>query len=170
MSDPRHDKVIDEATDASSPGGESVSGYGSGVPRTHRRNIVRVALAAVLSGRCLASAEHRQSFCMLPADHAPLAHDDCMGCTWTDADHWQPAAVDRMAGQVEAVRKLHYAADNDVTRTPVCETCHGKAGVHECGCWAPEDCQPVCGHCNEGDKGISVAYPCPTIRAIGSES
>lgn len=32
---------------------------------------------------------------------------------------------------------------------------------------ASEDRQPVCGHCNEGDKGISVAWPCPTIRALG---
>lgn len=52
------------------------------------------ALRSQLAGRCLSDIthrdeEHRQSFCMLPAEHAPLAHDDCMGCTWTDADHWQ---------------------------------------------------------------------------------
>ena len=78
--------------------------------------------------------------------------------------------VEGLTARVERVRALHYAADNDVTRTPACEACHGKAGVHECGCWASEDRQPVCGHCNEGDKGISVAWPCPTIRAIGAES
>ncbi len=74
--------------------------------------------------------------------------------------------VERLTARAERVRALHYAADNDVTRTPVCETCHGKAGVHECGCWASEDRQPVCGHCNEGDKGISVAWPCPTLRIL----
>ena len=82
------------------------------------------------------------------------------------------AEVEGLTARVERVRALHYAADNDVARTPACETCHGKAGVHECGCWASEDRQPVCGHCNEGDKGISVAWPCPTIRALdgGAES
>ena len=74
--------------------------------------------------------------------------------------------VERLTARVERVRALHYAADNDVTRTPVCGTCHGKAGVHECGCWASEDRQPVCGHCNEGDKGVSVAWPCPTLRIL----
>ena len=68
--------------------------------------------------------------------------------------------------RVERVRGLHYAADNDATRTPACETCHGKAGVHECGCWASEDRQPVCGHCNGGGKGVSVAWPCPTLRIL----
>ena len=67
-------------------------------------------LAGMLDGRCLSDIthrdkDHRQSFCMLPAEHAPLAHDDCMGCTWTDADHWQPSAVDRLADQIEAVRE-----------------------------------------------------------------
>ena len=66
------------------------------------------ALRAQLAGRCLSDithrdAEHRQSFCMLPADHAPLAHDDCMGCTWTDADHWQQQAVDRLTDELQRI-------------------------------------------------------------------
>ena len=87
-----------------------------------------------------------------------------------------PAAVldlldrlDAAEARLAAVRALHYAADNDVRRTPVCETCHGEAGVHECGCWSPEDRQPVCGHCNEGHKCMSVAWPCPTIRALDAD-
>ena len=68
----------------------------------------RDALRAMLSGRCLSDIthrdeEHRQSFCMLPAEHAPLAHDDCMGCTWTDAEHWGPSAVDRVADEVARI-------------------------------------------------------------------
>lgn len=68
----------------------------------------RDALRAMLAGRCLSGIthrdeEHRQSVCMLPAEHAPLAHDDCMGCTWTDADHWQPSAVDRVADEVRRI-------------------------------------------------------------------
>jgi len=68
----------------------------------------RDALRAMLAGRCLSDIthrdeEHRQSVCMLPVGHAPLAHDDCMGCTWTDADHWQPSAVDRVADEVARI-------------------------------------------------------------------
>lgn len=64
--------------------------------------------AGVLAGRCLSDVthrdeEHRQSICMLPAEHAPLAHDDCMGCTWTDADHWQQQAVDRVADELQRI-------------------------------------------------------------------
>ena len=89
-------------------------------------------LSAMLEGRCLSDIthrdeEHRQSFCMLPAEHAPLAHDDCMGCTWTDADHWQPSAVDRLAEQVEAVRALHYGEyveDEDRNRCFECGDDH----------------------------------------------
>lgn len=60
---------------------------------------------ALSEGRCLADIthrdeEHRQSVCMLPKDHAPLMHDDCMGCTWTDAEHWKASAVDRVANAV----------------------------------------------------------------------
>ena len=77
------------------------------------------------------------------------------------------AERDALAAKVERVRALHYAADNDAARTPICETCHGKAGVHECGCWADRDREPVCGHCREGHKGMSVAWPCPTLRALG---
>ena len=28
---------------------------------------------------------------------------DCMGCTWTDADHWQPQAVDRVADELARI-------------------------------------------------------------------
>ena len=74
--------------------------------------------------------------------------------------------IDRLTAAIERVRALHYAADNDVEHTPVCETCHGKAGAHECGCWADEDRVPVCGHCREGHKFVAVVWPCPTIRAL----
>ena len=68
----------------------------------------RDALRATLEGRCLSDIthrdeEHRQSACMLPEGHAPLMHDDCMGCTWTDADHWQQSAVDRVADEVQRI-------------------------------------------------------------------
>ena len=71
----------------------------------------RDALLAMLAGRCLSDIthrdeEHRQSVCMLPEGHAPLAHDDCMGCTWTDADHWEPSAIDALAEECDGWRHL----------------------------------------------------------------
>ena len=103
------------------------------------------ALRATLEGRCLSDIthrdeEHRQSVCMLPEGHAPLMHDDCMGCTWTDADHWQQSAVDRadeLEAAIERVRALHQAC--------TCEVCG-------------ED--PSCEACD------SMTYPCATIRAL----
>ena len=81
---------------------------------------------------------------------------------------WRHLA-DVRAARIARVRALHYAADNDAARTPICETCHGKAGVHECGCWAERDREPVCGHCMDGWHGASVPWPCPTIRALDSD-
>lgn len=65
-------------------------------------------LEAILDGRCLSDITHRdeghrQSVCMLPEGHAPLMHDDCTGCTWTDAAHWQQSAVDRVADEVQRI-------------------------------------------------------------------
>lgn len=49
---------------------------------------------AVLAGRCLADItlrdeEHRQAVCILAKGHDTV-HDDGMGTTWTDKDHWKP--------------------------------------------------------------------------------
>ena len=78
-------------------------------------------------------------------------------------------ALDAAEAAVQRVRELHQPCDNDRDRTPICEHCHGKAGIHPCGCWAPTDRQPVCAVCNEGDKGIRVEWPCPTERALDME-
>ena len=82
------------------------------------------------------------------------------------------AERDELAAAVERVRALHYAADNDPARTPICPDCHGKAGIHPCGCWAETDREHVCGVCNEGCKDMATPYPCATIRALdgGAES
>ena len=74
------------------------------------------------------------------------------------------AERDELRARLDAVLALHYAAYNDLMRVRLCAMCHGKAGVHECGCWADEDYQPVCGHCL-GERNASVPYPCPTRRA-----
>ena len=78
---------------------------------------------------------------------------------------------DALAAKVERVRALHRPAYNDAARSPICPDCDGKAGVHPCGCWADTDYEPVCAVCNEGHKGMSVPWPCETIRAFdGSKS
>ena len=81
------------------------------------------------------------------------------------------AERDELAAKVERVRAMHRPAYNDAARSPLCPDCAAKAGVHPCGCWADTDYEPVCAVCNEGHKGMSVPWPCPTIRALcGAES
>ena len=73
--------------------------------------------------------------------------------------------ADDLLAPIEAI---HYAAYNDTDRTPLCDQCHGKAGVHECGCWADTDVQPVCGTCWQGYKFVPVDWPCPTAQAVAA--
>lgn len=76
-----------------------------------------------------------------------------------------PSIADDLLAPIEA---LHYPAYNDADRTPLCDQCHGKAGVHECGCWADADVQPVCGACWQGYKYVPVEWPCPTAQAVAA--
>ena len=79
--------------------------------------------------------------------------------------------LDVAEAATERVRALHYAANSDSDRTPLCKECQGRAGVHPCGCVAAKDRQPVCGHCNAPGLGQRVSWPCPTIQALdGGES
>ena len=86
----------------------------------------------------------------------------------TSIDDYLDLAAERdaLAAKVERVRALHYAADNDGPLTPRCPDCEGKAGANPCGCWAPQDRQPVCGECSKSYRGHSMPWPCPTIRAL----
>lgn len=79
------------------------------------------------------------------------------------------AREDSAADAIERVREMHYPADNDSARTPRCEECQGRAGTHPCGCWADEDRQPVCGHCNASGLGQRVPWPCPTVQALDGD-
>ena len=74
--------------------------------------------------------------------------------------------VPALVAALRAVLDLHRESRNDADHTPPCEHCHGEPGVHECGCWADEKWPTVCAVCMEGTKGASVAWPCPTVRAI----
>lgn len=73
-------------------------------------------------------------------------------------------ALDAILGPIEA---LHYPANRDFDRTPICADCHGKAGTHPCGCWAEYDQYPICGECGAQEHMPleSDDYPCPTRRA-----
>ena len=67
-------------------------------------------LDLLTEGRCLADITHRDdghrmSICVLPKGHT-TAHDDALGCTWTDADHWQPSERDDLAARVARVEAL----------------------------------------------------------------
>ena len=92
-------------------------------------------------------------------------------CKVADIPDLLAAAAERdaLAAKVERVRALHRPAYNDVARSPMCEDCGGKAGVHPCGCWAEDDYEFVCAVCNQGTKNQSVPWPCPTVRALDEE-
>ena len=126
-----------------------------------RRSGCAVEIAGVRIAPC---DERGRTSDMCAADHLrrELAH-------MTEARDTARQRVAELEAAVERVRVLHYPADNDLARTPRCEDCHGKAGTHPCGCWADMDREPVCGHCNQGHRGLPVAWPCPTIAALGGE-
>lgn len=94
--------------------------------------------------------------------------------TMDDARQMAAVVLDDLAvaeARMADVRALHRPAYNDTARSQICPDCDGKAGVHPCGCWADTDYEPVCAVCNQGHKGMSVPWPCETIRAIdGGES
>ena len=83
--------------------------------------------------------------------------------------HHQAAAALSVAldAILEPIEALHYPANRDFDRTPICADCHGKAGTHPCGCWAEYDQYPICGECGAQDHMPleSDDYPCPTRRA-----
>lgn len=65
---------------------------------------------ALTEGRCLADITHRDdghrvSVCVLPKGHT-TAHDDALGCIWTDADHWQPSERDDLRARIARVEAL----------------------------------------------------------------
>jgi cytochrome c553 len=86
------------------------------------------------------------------------------GTVW----HHQAAAALSVAldAILEPIEALHYPANRNFDRTPICADCHGKAGTHPCGCWAEYDRYPICGECGEQDHMPleSDDYPCPTRR------
>ena len=133
------------------------------------------ALRAKLEGRCLSDIthhdeEHRQSVCMLPEWHAPLAHDDCMGCTWTDADHWQPSAVDRVADEVQRIadESKHEGWDGPLVRILVGRVGAALEGEHR-GPYRPETATRDATDAPEASAAPDAINPPPDPSAAVTE-
>lgn len=84
-----------------------------------------------------------------------------------------PVVVDD--AMVERIRRLHRPGHpvfnwaRGLRYDEPCKTCQGKAGVHECGCWADEDVEFFCVECDrptEGGARRGVRWPCPTVAAL----
>ena len=67
-------------------------------------------LDLLTEGRCLADItlrdeEHRQAVCILAKGHDTV-HDDGMGTTWTDKDHWRLREVEALRATVARVEAV----------------------------------------------------------------
>ena len=71
------------------------------------------------------------------------------------------------------LRELHkpvhltFSWSSGVRAEAPCETCGGKAGTHECGCWGDLDRLIFCEACSAvSEFKHSVAHPCPTLALL----
>lgn len=80
-----------------------------------------------------------------------------------------PALVAALEAVLELHRPVHriFSWSSGIRDEEPCPDCHGKAGVHDCGCWADEDMTYSCATCRS-EKGGGVDYPCPTVTAINA--
>ena len=80
------------------------------------------------------------------------------------------ADIPALVVALRSVLALHRPSNNDTQRSPLCTTCHGRAGVWECGCWAEEDSVPVCSSCTNVEpvhnSHGATPWPCPTVATI----
>lgn len=81
---------------------------------------------------------------------------------------------DALAARLAAVEALHrpthpiFNWQSGLRYEDPCPDCHGKAGVHPCGCWSDVDTEYVCRECDHPKNGGSrrpTPWPCPTARA-----
>lgn len=85
------------------------------------------------------------------------------------------AAVEALARVRELHRPVHpvFNWQTGLRYEDPCETCWGKAGVHECGCWSDEDTEYECRGCaapRAGRRHTPVLWPCDTYKATEVES
>lgn len=105
-----------------------------------------------------------------------------LGLSWRRNLEWIAAARSMLPAAVEAlvrVRELHrpvhpvFNWQTGLRYEDPCETCWGKAGVHECGCWSDEDTEYECRGCaapRAGRRHTPVLWPCNTYKATEVEA
>lgn len=83
--------------------------------------------------------------------------------------------VDRLRAIEAGVEALHrpvhpvFSWKTGLRFEEPCPECHGKAGVHSCGCWADEDTTYECAECAMPKGGGSrrvIPWPCPTAALL----
>lgn len=82
------------------------------------------------------------------------------------------AELERLRAGIKALhRPVHFVFSwsTGLRVEEPCPECHGKAGVHPCGCWADEDTQYECLECAQpkggGSRRVSP-WPCPTVALL----
>lgn len=82
------------------------------------------------------------------------------------------AEVKRLRAGIEALHRpvhLVFSWKTGLRFEEPCPECHGKAGVHSCGCWADEDMTYECAECAKPKGGGSrrvIPWPCPTAALL----
>lgn len=82
------------------------------------------------------------------------------------------AEVERLRAGIEVLhRPVHpvFSWKTGLRFEEPCPECHGKAGVHSCGCWADEDTTYECAECAMPKGGGSrrvIPWPCPTAALL----
>ena len=99
--------------------------------------------------------------------------------TWRSLDQAEGllAEVDRLRAIESGIEALHrpvhpvFSWKTGLRFEEPCPECHGKAGVHPCGCWADEDTTYECAECAMPKGGGSrrvIPWPCPTAALLDS--
>ena len=135
-------------------------------------------MSALTPERLAAIRERANLQCGLDGDDADdlLIHVDHLTA---EVEKWKVRQVDaarevwRLRDGIESLhRPVHpvFSWKTGLRYEEPCPDCHGKAGVHPCGCWADEDTQYECLECIEPKDGYPsrrvVPWPCPTAALL----
>lgn len=99
----------------------------------------------------------------------PMKSIDREGMRWEMSFALPVIAKALLAPLRELHKPVHltFSWNSGVHADDPCETCGGKAGTHECGCWGDYDSPIYCNSCSApGHYRQSVDYPCPTVRLL----
>ena len=82
------------------------------------------------------------------------------------------AEVERLRAGIEALHRpvlFVFSWNGGLRFENPCPECHGKAGVHPCGCWATEDAEFECLECASTKRGGArrvSPWPCATAALL----